>query len=61
MYQPGKWVPHCTLAMDMDISQLEKAISICADVQLPIEMKADEIGAVEFLPVSDYSKYNLKV
>ena len=61
MYRPGKWIPHCTLAMDMDVKQLEKAVSFCAGIQLPVKLEAARIGAVEFLPISNFSKHNLKV
>lgn len=60
MYQPGIWVPHCTIAMNLEKEQLLQAVASVADVRLPIELHATQIGAVEFLPIDELFKYNLK-
>lgn len=60
MYQPGNWVPHCTIAMDLDLEQLSKAVISSAAIQMPVNLHATQIGAVEFLPVSELFSYNLK-
>jgi 2'-5' RNA ligase len=60
MYLPGNWVPHCTLALDLEEEQLNKAMSICTNIQLPIEMHANQIGAVEFLPMKGLYEYDLQ-
>jgi len=60
MYQPGKWVPHCTLALNLDQNQLNKAISLCGEIELPLQMRATQIGAVQFKPVTDLFRYELK-
>jgi len=59
-YQPGKWVPHCTVALDLDQEQLHEAISLCADLHFPMNLHATQVGAVEFLPMKDLFRFNLK-
>jgi 2'-5' RNA ligase len=60
LYQPGKWVPHCTLALDLDQEKLEEALSICSQLKLPIDLHATQIGVVEFLPVTEMVNFDLK-
>ncbi len=43
-YQPGHWVPHCTLAFRLNTEQLRPAFNIAAAVSLPIGGKITEIG-----------------
>ncbi|GHJ48660.1 2'-5' RNA ligase [Catellatospora sp. TT07R-123] len=35
-YQPGSWVPHCTLSMRVPLVRMTDAIRLCLDV-LPVE------------------------
>jgi 2'-5' RNA ligase len=60
LYQPGRWVPHCTLALDLDQDTLEKATQLCSQLELPVEMHATQIGVVEFLPVTEMYHFDLK-
>ena len=60
MYLPDKWVPHCTLALNLKEAQMNKVMSICTDIHLPIEMYANQIGAVEFLPMKSLYEYDLQ-
>jgi 2'-5' RNA ligase len=60
IYQPGAWVPHCTLAMNLNAQQLSRAVSICSDIHLPIELRATQIGAVEFVSAEELFNFNLK-
>ena len=60
LYQPGKWVPHCTLALDLDQVMLEKATALCGQIELPVELHATQIGVVEFLPVTEMYHFDLK-
>ncbi len=60
LYQPGKWVPHCTLALDMDQEKLDQAVSVCSNIKLPVDLHATQIGVVEFLPVTEMFKFDLK-
>lgn len=49
MYQPGSWVPHCTLSMRVPHPKLSEAIRVCMDV-LPIH--ATIVGAA----VADHAR-----
>ena len=35
-YRPGTWVPHCTLATDMEPDQFGTALAIAGRVSLPL-------------------------
>jgi len=50
-YRPGTWVPHCTLATDMEPDQFGAALAIAGRVSLPLECRVGEVGIVEFRPV----------
>ena len=50
-YQPGTWVPHCTLAMDLGPDRSGDALVIAARAPLPLEATLVEVGIVEFRPV----------
>jgi len=50
-YRPGSWVPHCTLATDLEPDQFASALSIAARAPLPLESRLVEVGIVEFRPV----------
>jgi len=50
-YREGAWVPHCTLATDMEPGQFGKALAIAGRVPLPIQCRLVEAGIVEFRPV----------
>lgn len=49
VYEPGSWVPHCTLSMRVPHARLSEAIRVCMDV-LPIH--ATIVGAA----VADYAR-----
>ena len=50
-YRPGRWVPHCTLAADLEPDQLGRALAIAGRVPLPLECRLVEVGIVQFRPV----------
>ena len=50
-YREGTWVPHCSLATDMEPDQLGKALAIAGRVPLPLPCRLVEVGIVEFRPV----------
>jgi len=50
-YRPGTWVPHCTLATDLEPDQFGSALAIAGRVSLPLECRVGEVGIVEFRPV----------
>ena len=50
-YRPGVWVPHCTLATDLEPDQFDRALAIAGRAPLPLQCRLVEIGIVEFRPV----------
>jgi len=58
-YRPGAWVPHCTLATDLEPHQFGSALAIAARVPLPLECRLVEVGIVEFRPVKQLVSYGL--
>jgi 2'-5' RNA ligase len=50
-YRPGAWVPHCTLATDLEPDQFHSALAIAGRAPLPLECRLVEVGIVEFRPV----------
>ena len=50
-YQPGAWVPHCTLATDLEPDQFGTALAIAGRAPLPLECHLVEVGIVKFRPV----------
>jgi 2'-5' RNA ligase len=59
MYLPGMWVPHCTLALGFKFKDLGRIFEKCLDLDLPMNIKADQVGVVEFQPMKDVYKYRL--
>jgi len=51
-YRLGAWVPHCTLASDLEPDQYQSAFAIAARAPLPLECLLVEVGIVEFRPVN---------
>jgi 2'-5' RNA ligase len=49
-YQPGNWVPHCTVAHDLTGNGVSQAISVCMRVRLPIQARVEGLGVTEILP-----------
>ncbi len=43
-YQPGQWVPHCTLAFRLGAEQMRQAFGVAAATSLPIAGRITEIG-----------------
>ena len=50
-YRPGRWVPHCTLATDLEPDRFADALAIAGRVRLPLGCRLVEAGIVEFRPV----------
>ena len=59
MYLPGRWVPHCTLALGFDLKNLGRIFDKCLELKLPMEVQANQVGVVEFQPMKDIFKYRL--
>jgi hypothetical protein len=50
-YRPGAWVPHCSLALSVDLAKKEEAIAMARQSIEPIEVIFDAADCVSFLPV----------
>ena len=58
LYQPGKWVPHCTLSLGYKIEDQAEILKICQKMPLPLEVQAVKLGVVNFKPVKDLFNYD---
>jgi 2'-5' RNA ligase len=58
-YLPNRWVPHCTVAMDLKSDQISRAIDVCRQVRLPIDGKFEQVGVIEYRPVKELFVYDL--
>jgi 2'-5' RNA ligase len=58
LYKPGKWVPHCTLALNFKMENLTEIINYCKELPFPMDVYALQIGVVKFQPVKDLFKYD---
>lgn len=47
LYVPKFWIPHCTLAFQLDDSTLLKALDICRKQELPVETYINRLAIVE--------------
>jgi 2'-5' RNA ligase len=51
VYRPGAWIPHATLAMDIEPRALGPAVEIIRQAHLPITARLDSLALVEAFPV----------
>lgn len=58
LYQPGNWVPHCTLALDFKVENMAEIIRLCQTLPFPMDVRAVQVGMIEFQPVRDLFKYD---
>ena len=52
-YQPGNWIPHCTVAIDLVPAEIQKAVGYSREAFKPISGRFQEIGLVEFRPLKE--------
>src|SRR5215470_6293154 len=52
-YAPGAWIPHCTLAMDLDTGTAATALALATGFALPLTGRLDRMAIVEFRPVRE--------
>jgi 2'-5' RNA ligase len=50
-YQPGRWVPHCTLMERVPSDLLGRTLEIARRAQLPLDARLVEIAVVDFGPL----------
>lgn len=59
MYVPGYWIPHCTLALDIDTKLIVRAIEIGLSMPFPVHCRVEEIGVVECWPTKHIYSFGL--
>jgi 2'-5' RNA ligase len=58
-YQPGGWVPHCTVAANVPKARIADAFSILRDFKLPLTGHVYDMGLVEFSPVREHYSFSM--
>ena len=58
-YRPGRWVPHLTLAQDVDLAVLPAAVANLAGALRPAAGRLDVLSVVRYLPVELLGRYTL--
>lgn len=58
-YVPGYWIPHCTLALDLDPRLTARAIEIGLSMPFPVHCRVEGIGVVEYWPVKHLYAFGL--
>lgn len=59
-YRPGRWVPHCTVAIDLPREQVIPALEICRCSRVFGSLMLAEIGLVEYRPVRPIYSFPLR-
>jgi len=59
-YHPGKWVPHCTLELELPGEQFLLAFKTAHDLFTPIKGKYASLGIVSFRPIHYLAEYQLQ-
>jgi 2'-5' RNA ligase len=60
-YQPGNWVPHCSVEMNIPAERFSAAVELCKGAFRPVQGQFREIGIVEFRPVRAVAQWPLRV
>ena len=58
-YLPGRWVPHCSLAMNLPSEQMGAAFTLLREIFTPISSDLGHIGVIQFRPVVDLVRWPL--
>ena len=58
-YLPGRWVPHCALAVHIEPDRVSKVVEACLKECEPTSGAVEEIGIVEFLPIVQLCSFRL--
>lgn len=59
LYRPGKWVPHCTLAMDLTTADLGAAIGALTDGALPLSGTMTDLAVFTLDTGQELARYPL--
>jgi 2'-5' RNA ligase len=58
-YLPGHWTPHCTLATRVPPQCLSQAVGIGLGISFPFSLSIEEIGIIEYPPVTPLFSFPL--
>ncbi len=64
LYTPGIWVPHCTVAIDVQpcsrhlVSEIRRALS--EHIELPWPLTVQRMGLVRFRPIEHQASFHLR-
>lgn len=58
-YAPARWIPHCTVEMNLSERQFSEAMELCKQIYSPIAGQFREIGAVEYPPYAQLETWPL--
>ena len=58
-YWPGKWVPHCTVAIDVAPDKMGAALEMCVHSEAFGTVELDEVSLIEFRPVREIYAFPL--
>ncbi len=59
-YQPGQWVPHCTLEFELPDDQFDLALRLCKKHFSPIHGTFSSMGVIAFRPIAYLTEYPLQ-
>lgn len=59
-YHPGKWVPHCTLELELPDAQFRVALKAAHDFFTPIQGVFASLGIVSFRPIEYLAEFQLQ-
>ncbi len=57
LYLPGKWIPHCSLAIELSPRKLQKAMQVCMEIALPLTISIVSLGIMQFEPLQPIYTY----
>ena len=58
-YRPGKWVPHCTVAIDLAPDKVGAALEMCVQSEAFGAVDLDKVSLIEFRPVREICTFSL--
>ena len=59
-YQKDRWVPHCTLARNLDTDQFCMAIRVIRRFGLPFEAKLESLGVIRHPPINELGVFSFQ-
>ena len=59
-YVPGKWIPHCTLAMELEPNLITRVLEVGLKIPMPLHGEITELGVIEFRPVQELFHFQFR-